>query len=155
MSDAALREARRQLAAYPSDFELRARVRAMERRAGEPLAFSADRARPDHHPDLVQVDSLDQPDLSYEFHLLGAWMHQPTGRVLWGEDSGCSCPSPWENEHVQFDGETLDTSLTELTPMSLAAFETQVEGFPAPIDERRGFIDKVKAAWRAGLGGDA
>lgn len=147
MSDLELREARRRLAADPTDAELLARVAVLERRAGGPLAFSPEQARPDHHPDLVRIAELDEP-LDYAFHYLTAWCHTPTGRVLWGEDSGCSCPSPWENDHVRFNGETFDTSLTELTPASLPTFEARADGFPAAIGERREFVDKVKAIWR-------
>ncbi len=149
--DTDLQQARRLAAACPGDFELRARVRALERRSGARMTFSPERERPDHHPDLEQFDSLDEAGLSYEFHLLAAWLHKPTGRVFWGEDSGCSCPSPWENDGLQFNGETFDTTLTEITPASFADFKARVEGFPAPIDERIGFADKVEAVWRAGL----
>ncbi|MFJ5103193.1 hypothetical protein [Streptomyces sp. NPDC088554] len=45
---------------------------------------------------LTIVGSLDAP-LSYEFSMLVVWQRDEDGALLWDTDSGCSCPSPWEN----------------------------------------------------------
>lgn len=46
------------------------------------------------------------PPLSYEFHMLVLWVHK-SGKLLMASDSGCSCPSPFEDY----------TSLRDLTPV--------------------------------------
>lgn len=33
----------------------------------------------------------------YEFNMLMVWYHAESGRYYWGTDSGCSCPSPFED----------------------------------------------------------
>lgn len=147
--DRELQAARRAATADPADVALAERVRDLERRSGLVVTFDAERHAPNHHPDLVEIAELDEP-IDYAFHYLTAWFHKPTGRVFYGEDSGCSCPSPWENDHFRFDGVIVDTSLTELTEASRSAFEARAEGFPLSIDMRVAFADRVKAVWRAG-----
>lgn len=34
---------------------------------------------------------------SYEFDMLVVWRNRETGTVVYAEDSGCSCPSPFES----------------------------------------------------------
>ena len=46
---------------------------------------------------LVSVDSLDESGLCYEFNTLMVVKHKATGRVFYAHDSGCSCPTPFEN----------------------------------------------------------
>lgn len=96
------------------------------------------------HPDLEVLADMDEEGLSYEFHVMRLWRHKPSGRVFWGEDSGCSCPDPWEDDWFQFDGAALDTSLTELTPASINVFERQVEGFPADHGTRSDFLSAAR-----------
>jgi hypothetical protein len=38
---------------------------------------------------------LTEPD--YSFDLVVVWRHKDTGELYYGADSGCSCPSPFEN----------------------------------------------------------
>lgn len=52
-----------------------------------------------HQPEhfgLTPIDTLDLDNEPYQFHYLCVWKHED-GRVFWAEDSGCSCPSPFEN----------------------------------------------------------
>ncbi len=54
---------------------------------------------------LKIVEETNKPDLSYEFDMVVAWEDVTTGKQYWAQDSGCSCPSPFE----QFDSiESLD-----------------------------------------------
>ena len=46
---------------------------------------------------LVQVVSLEDATLSYEFDIFCIWQHKSTGKLYWARDSGCSCPSPFED----------------------------------------------------------
>jgi hypothetical protein len=45
--------------------------------------------------DLVAV--LDEADMSYEFNTIIFVKDQATGKFYAAHDSGCSCPSPFEN----------------------------------------------------------
>lgn len=44
---------------------------------------------------------------SYDFDISGVFVNTETGQVYYAEDSGCSCPSPWEYTRV--------SALTEIT----------------------------------------
>jgi hypothetical protein len=78
---------------------------------------------------LEQVDSLDEAGLSYAFHMLIAWREKATGALLWAEDSGCSCPAPFERY----------TSIDDLD-RDMVALQRAADRFPAPIDERHAFL---------------
>lgn len=43
---------------------------------------------------------------SYQFNMTRVYVEDSTGRLFYAEDSGCSCPSPFE-----------DTTVEELTPI--------------------------------------
>src|SRR5690606_29635696 len=49
---------------------------------------------------LEFLGSADLEDEPYQFYLVGVW-YGPEGFYL-STDSGCSCPSPWEN-HMSID----------------------------------------------------
>jgi hypothetical protein len=55
-----------------------------------------------------------EPD--YSFDMLVVWNRPSDSALFWAQDSGCSCPSPFEDYH------TLD-DLTPLTALSYAEFE--------------------------------
>jgi hypothetical protein len=74
-----------------------------------------------YHPEkcgLINIGTLDEDDLSYEYNTLIVVQHTESGRLFWAQDRGCSCPIPFEDE--QFTSPN-DTSLEEITPSSLAA----------------------------------
>jgi hypothetical protein len=48
---------------------------------------------------LTQVFSIDFSDGCYQFDLLVVWK-DADGRLYYAEDSGCSCPSPFENDSM-------------------------------------------------------
>lgn len=49
--------------------------------------------------DLEIVGSIDLAEPDYSFDLLVVWYHAPTSTFYWASDSGCSCPSPFEDYH--------------------------------------------------------
>jgi hypothetical protein len=49
---------------------------------------------------LTTVGEVELSSGSYEFDLFVVWQDS-TGRYLWGQDSGCSCPSPFESHGVE------------------------------------------------------
>lgn len=84
--------------------------------------MSYDKPDPYYQPEhfkLTFLGSLDEPNMSYEFHILQVWIHE-SGKMYYAEDSGCSCPSPFENLHKLED-------LTELNDYT--EFAQRVDDF--------------------------
>ena len=83
---------------------------------------------------LEPIGTLDE-DLGYEFHILAIWKDKD-GNIYWAEDSGCSCPIPFEDEH--FNGPD-DTSLETDTVALMEA----IDAFPAAEGDKeqvRGYL---------------
>jgi hypothetical protein len=97
---------------------------------------------------LCLLDSIDEPNLCYEYNTMIALQHEATGRVFYAQNSGCSCPTPFEDFY--FRGPD-DTDLTEVTLVgdSLASFRADAERFPVDTDSQRAFIKSVEDALRA------
>lgn len=77
--------------------------------------------------DLEIVDVLDDPNACYRFDMLVVWRHMLSGKVYWFTDSGCSCPSPFEDCRAVED-------LEELTPERWMEFQKDVEEHCLPRD---------------------
>jgi hypothetical protein len=78
---------------------------------------------------LEVVGHLEQPDMSYEFHILGVWKDTKTGRIFWAEDSGCSCPIPFEDFHFHSADDTnLDSDMV--------ALHAEISDFPTTENEK-------------------
>ncbi len=43
------------------------------------------------------VAEVEWEDQSYQFDMTRVYLHKPTGELYYAEDSGCSCPSPFED----------------------------------------------------------
>lgn len=67
---------------------------------------------PYYNPELLDLEliSFDQPNLSYEYNTLCFWASK-TGQIYSASDSGCSCPTPFENN---YSGETIEETLQKL-----------------------------------------
>lgn len=76
---------------------------------------------------LEVFGELDEPNMSYEFHMLVVWQSKD-GRLWYAEDSGCSCPSPFEDCHSTDD-------LIEITHASLDQFWADVNDFSGYSNE--------------------
>ncbi len=63
---------------------------------------------PDKHG-LEMVGDVEWDDESYEFNMTAVWRDKETGQFYWADDSGCSCPSPFEDYHGR-DGLTTGTA---------------------------------------------
>lgn len=96
---------------------------------------------------LVKLGELDEADLSYEYNKLLVVKHEPTGRVFYAIDAGCSCPTPFEDHHFN---DPDNTSLKEIkVGDSFMSFQRDVEGFPVSQSERDELLTAVKGAlWR-------
>lgn len=84
---------------------------------------------PYHHPEatgLTVVKIIEDPDASYSFETIALWRNAD-GDLLYAEDSGCSCPSPFE-----------DATLKQLTDETWPEFETTVKEWCSwgPTDDR-------------------
>ena len=90
---------------------------------------------------LTQIDGLDEPDMSYSFTMLYAWLHED-GTVYYAEDSGCSCPSPFE-DYTSLDYYNLYNSKHQ----DMGHLESMVKDFNSSNEEKRQFLNKVKAVW--------
>lgn len=71
---------------------------------------------------LEVVGSIqEEPD--YDFHILSVWRHTETGVMYWATDSGCSCPTPFE------DYNTLEDLNRLKTVREYSAFKRAVKDF--------------------------
>lgn len=61
---------------------------------------------------LTTVAQLDYGIASWDFDFTVVWQRNEDGAFLYGHDSGCSCPSPFESQGL--DDLTVFTTLDEL-----------------------------------------
>ncbi len=54
---------------------------------------------------LEKVGEVDDPGACYSFDIFAVW-RAADGTLYWGQDSGCSCPSPFEDVRGLEDLET-------------------------------------------------
>ena len=83
------------------------------------------------------VDSLDEPNRSYEFNMLIVVDHY--GQMYWATDSGCSCPTPFERIGTLNDMEAITTEA------SFRAFQEAVNSFPVEKSEKIRILDNVSS----------
>lgn len=88
---------------------------------------------------MRQIGEIDWSDGNYQFDLTVVW-EDGDGSFWYAEDSGCSCPSPFENKGVG------DLTLIE----SLGSFQTLLDQHDHRDGEWRGteivaFIEKLHA----------
>lgn len=50
---------------------------------------------------LEYIGEVDLIDSDYDFDLIRVWVKKDTGRILYADDSGCSCPLPFGNTRVR------------------------------------------------------
>ncbi len=71
---------------------------------------------------LAIIGSIDDPNASWDFHIVAFWRDLETGTVFAQFDSGCSCPAPFENEAGTGDLFTI-TSAAQARDFIKGAFE--------------------------------
>lgn len=80
----------------------------------------------------LEMLTYDQPDMSYEFNTLCFWSTDD-GRVYSASDSGCSCPTPFED----YEGNTLDEVLQNLERIgSVSQGESVFDAWNKDYDNR-------------------
>ena len=59
-----------------------------------------------YHPEKIGLDligDVEWSDEPYEFDMTAVWQDPTTRGIYYADDSGCSCPSPFENFHTRDD----------------------------------------------------
>ena len=95
---------------------------------------------------LEQLAMLDYSDQNYCFDMRVVWTRKRDSKVLSARDSGCSCPSPFEN--------TQPKDLQEVESVGWLKEEIEKEGFRLKGKDIQRFLDKVERAvdkWKASL----
>lgn len=91
-----------------------------------------------------------EADLSYEFDILLVVKDKESGKLFYATDSGCSCPTPFEDFYYHMDGET---NLEPLNKNTFEDFKNEVKnhhnyewggGGGITNSQRRYLVDKVK-----------
>ena len=96
--------------------------------------------------DLELVETLEEDGLCYAYNTFIVVKHVPTGRLFYAEDSGCSCPTPFEE--YKFKGPD-DTDMAEVKlGHKLEEFEKRLldwgSGAGIGIDELDDVVQKMK-----------
>jgi hypothetical protein len=90
---------------------------------------------------LTNVDEIELDNESYQFNIRAVWKHVD-GRLYTARDSGCSCPSPFENY----------TSLDDLDEIRVQQqvdeIKGEVEDSAATRDKKDAFVEKLDQAWK-------
>ena len=86
---------------------------------------------------LEVIGELNDPDANYSFNDLKVWRHKETGKLYYATDSGCSCPSPFE------DFSTIE-SLSPITEATWSDFEKAVKDHCSNGPDKIELLVKVK-----------
>lgn len=86
---------------------------------------------------LEKIAEIDG-DGGYEFDLLVVWKQPATGKWFWAQDSGCSCPSP-------FDGYGIN-DLTELVLPDFKEVCSKRDDLSDAMELYRKVEEKIKEA---------
>lgn len=93
---------------------------------------------------LKKIYSFDDPEASYSFDEFRIWQRNKDGALFYGRDSGCSCPSPFENFKSKAD----------LNPITHNSWDTFVKDFSAYCGQRTGYENKGTRWVEAHVEGD-
>lgn len=91
---------------------------------------------------LELLGELDFSSGSYEFDYTAVWKDLASGQLRWADDSGCSCPSPFETHSV----ESLEHGSFEQLRDHLRARRKNQYTEYVTAEELDRFLDKVKGA---------
>lgn len=76
---------------------------------------------------LTYAGSVDLSEPDYSFDIIGFWVRKSDGQVLYATDSGCSCPSPWEDTKV---GDLKETTADRVVDLAAECAETRYSPIP-------------------------
>ena len=87
---------------------------------------------PYYHPEKIdaQMMAFEEPDMSYEYNTLAFWV-TPDGKVFTGQDSGCSCPTPFEDNYAADTKEEVLQKLERVGSLeqALSTFDSWNKGY--------------------------
>lgn len=89
---------------------------------------------PYYNPEALELDMIafDEPDMSYEYNTLCFWATK-AGQIYSASDSGCSCPTPFEDAH---DRETREEVIATLERVgSVEQAESIFDAWNKPYDK--------------------
>ena len=92
---------------------------------------------PYYNPESLGLEIVAQlnPYLSYEFDMVVVWKEIKSGDLYWAADTGCSCPTPFEDY----------TSIETLNKFNYDDIKQGVkERYGASEAEKRDFLRKVR-----------
>lgn len=105
---------------------------------------------PYYHPEqfgLTTIGEVNWDDESYRFDLTAVW-RDASGALYWASDSGCSCPSPFEDITAldQLATGTVDELEAELAKLlaEVKASSYRASNAPRVEGEIAGLIDRVR-----------
>lgn len=91
-----------------------------------------------------EINEIEDNNQDYTFDILAVFRHVPSNKMWYGRDSGCSCPSPFEDYYI--DLSNLKSDLEPLNKETLAEFERAVNAYDTVhIEERHKLIEDVRA----------
>lgn len=67
----------------------------------------------------LKLKSFDDPDALYQYNTICFWI-TPKGHVYYAEDSGCSCPTPFEEQCSSNDLKEFQRTTTRVNSMQKA-----------------------------------
>lgn len=95
---------------------------------------------PENH--RLKIISVFEREPQWDFNMHVIFKHEDTNKVYYAHDSGCSCPTPFED----FSG--ID-DMEEITKEGFESFSSMImrEDY-GTVGEKREFLDKVKLAFQ-------
>lgn len=100
-----------------------------------------------YHPEdhKLEIVGMIEDEPNYSFDMFVVWKDKE-GNLYYGEDSGCSCPSPFEDIHDVEQLEKIDKNHFDVFENAVMKFNKEYNEHALPTaDERHRLIEKVKA----------
>ena len=92
---------------------------------------------------LEKLCELNEHGLSYEYNMLVIFKDTNSNRLFYAHDSGCSCPTPFEDYYFNSaDSNNLD----EITINNIDGVEISITNFPCTISEKQNAIGISRTA---------
>ena len=71
---------------------------------------------------------VEEEELSYEFNMFVVWENLETHQLYYDHDSGCSCPSPFEESTLE--------NVNRITKSNVGEFETSINEWNRGYDNK-------------------
>lgn len=86
--------------------------------------------RPENH-NVEIVGEIDYYEEPYEFDLTVVWRRKDDGKLLYADDSGCSCPTPFEDHRFE-DGDFTVASAHQISEHIMRKVEEREKSVLSP-----------------------